>query len=96
MTGLAWLQTGIEQGWVLDGVLAVFLVEAVALCWLARRTPALHTVLRGWPTWAAGLGLLLAWRLASSQAHVAWVVLCLMMAGACHALDLWRRLHAVT
>jgi hypothetical protein len=93
MNGMGWLQTGIAQGWLLDAVLAVFLVEAAALCWLARRAPRLQSVLRGWPTWAAGLGLLLAWRFASGHAHVAWVVLCLMAAGACHAVDLWQRLH---
>jgi hypothetical protein len=90
---LDWLQPLFDRGWALDGVLLVFLVEAMVLMLCARRMPWLAPVLHGWPTWAAGLGLLLAWRLASAQAHVGWVALCLMSAGLCHALDLWQRLH---
>jgi hypothetical protein len=93
MINLAWLQTLFDNGWALDGVLLVFVVEAVALMLCARHLPWLAPVLRGWPTWAAGLGLLLAWRLASAQAPVGWVALCLMSAGLCHAFDLWQRVR---
>jgi hypothetical protein len=88
-----WLQSLFDRGWALDLVLLVFVVEALVLLLCAQQMPRLAPVLRAWPTWAAGLGLLLAWRLASAQAHVGWVALCLMSAGLCHALDLWQRLR---
>jgi hypothetical protein len=43
------------------------------------------------PTLLAGLGLLLAWRVAQGGAAWIWVALPLSAAGLAHGWDLWRR-----
>jgi uncharacterized protein YfiM (DUF2279 family) len=43
------------------------------------------------PSLLAGLGLLLAWRLAQGGAPWTWVALPLSAAGLAHGVDLWQR-----
>lgn len=73
------------SGRVVDAVLALLLVEAVALAlWRAR--PAMLP----WPTLAAGAGLLLAWRLTVAGSPWTWVAAALTAAGVAHGWELWR------
>lgn len=90
---LAALGRGLAEGWLLDAVLALLLLEAIGLLAWHRlgRGPAPG---RWWPMLAAGGGLLLAWRLATAGAAAPWPLLALAAAGAAHGLDLWRRCRA--
>lgn len=73
------------SGRVVDAVLALLLLEALALAlWRARRAAM------PWATLAAGAGLLLAWRLTLASASWAWVAAALAAAGVAHGWDLWR------
>ena len=76
---------------LIDLALLCVAVEALVL---RRRPDLLRTLL-------AGLGLLVALRLAVADAAPAWVLLALSAAGACHLVDLrarWRvaALHPVS
>ena len=76
---------------VIDGVIAITLLEAVVLAVHHRLTR------RGVPpsdflaTLASGLCLMLALRGALAGAAAPWVLLPLLLAGTTHALDLSRR-----
>jgi hypothetical protein len=74
------------SGHVIDLVIAVLAIEALLLRGLMRRPHLLPL-----PTLLAGLGLLLAWRLAHAGAGWIWVALPLSAAGLVHGWDLWRR-----
>jgi len=77
-------------GWI-DGILLLILVEAAALLLWRRRTghgPAARAVL---PNLLAGAMLLLAMRLALSDAAPAWVAVCLLGGLVAHLADLRAR-----
>jgi hypothetical protein len=76
--------------WWLDLALAALVLEAAWLALRGRRAAA--ALLRDW-LWCllAGLGLLLAMRLALAGAALPWVGGSLAAAGICHALDLQAR-----
>lgn len=67
--------------WLVDLALALTLVEALLL---VRRPELLRTLL-------AGLGLMVALRLALADAAPHWLALALSAAGLCHAADLHAR-----
>ena len=75
-----------SSGQVIDLAIAVMALEVVVLwLWLGRRAVLpLSTLL-------AGLGLLLAWRLAHAGAPWPFVACALMLAGAGHGWDVWRQ-----
>jgi hypothetical protein len=74
-----------DSGHAIDIAIAVLALEALVLCGAARRRRALL------PTLLAGLGLLLAWRMAHGGAGWFWIALPLMAAGVAHGWDLWQR-----
>lgn len=76
------------EGRVIDLVLVVLLVETLLVRGVARRAAALT-----FPTVAAGVGLLLAWRAAQAGAHWFWIALPLTSAGLAHGWELWQRWH---
>jgi hypothetical protein len=73
-------------GHAIDVVIAVLALEALLLWFVLDRRRMLPA-----PTLLAGIGLLLAWRLAQAGAPWVWVALPLAAAGAAHAWDLWQR-----
>lgn len=91
------ISTWLDVGWILDLALLIFGFElGFALHWWTRgrawrRAGAL--LLRCWPTWGAGLGLLAAWQLSRADAHVLWVMLALAASGVCHGTDVWQRVR---
>ncbi len=76
---------------MLDFVLAVFAIEAVALWLYHRITGAGVAPADVGPSLAAGALLLLAARLALADAALAAVGTCLAVAGGAHVFDLRRR-----
>ena len=83
-------QAAVWPLWWLDLALAALVVEAAWLALRGRRHA--DWPLRDW-LWCllAGLGLLLAMRLALAGAALPWVGSSLAAAGVCHALDLRAR-----
>lgn len=77
------------SGHAIDLVIALLLFEAVVFWGVLRRGRALLPL----PVLVAGLGLLLAWRMAHSGVAWIWVALPLTAAGAAHGWDLWQRWH---
>ncbi len=75
-----------SSGQVIDLVIAVFALEALVVRGVMQRRRALP-----WPTLMAGLGLVLAWRMAHAGAGWVWVALPLCAAAMAHGLDMWRR-----
>ena len=76
---------------VVDAIVVLVLVEAIALTALRRATgrgPIARMLL---PNLAAGAFLLLALRAAMSGAGWTWIAPALAAAGVCHALDLHAR-----
>jgi hypothetical protein len=73
------------SGHAIDIAIAVLALEVLLLCGVMRRGLALL------PTLLAGLGLLLAWRVAHGGATWFWIALPLMAAGVAHGWDLWQR-----
>jgi len=74
------------SGHAIDIVMAVLALEGLVVWGLMRRVHALPL-----PSLLAGLGLLLAWRLAQGGAPWVWVALPLSAAGLAHGWDLWQR-----
>ena len=75
-----------SSGRVIDLALAVMALEVIVLgLWRGRRAVLPLSTL------CAGLGLLLAWRLAQSGAPWPTVAAALLLAGAGHACDVWRQ-----
>jgi hypothetical protein len=74
------------SGHAIDLVIAVLVLEALLL-WVVMRRGHLLPL----PTLLAGLGLLLAWRIAHSGAGWVWIALALSAAGLAHGWDLWQR-----
>jgi hypothetical protein len=96
-TALPWLHSllaplaqGLASGWLVDAVIALLLLEGLALLLWHRlgRGPSPRA---WWPMLAAGLGLLLTLRTALAGAPTVWPLACLAAAGAAHARDLWLR-----
>ena len=78
----------VASGRVVDIVLAVTLLEAMALTlWRRRIAPAALAVML-----APGVALMLALRAALTGAGWQWIALCLAAAGLAHLADLRRRL----
>jgi hypothetical protein len=75
-----------DSGRAIEIVIAVLALEALVL-WVVMRRGHLLPL----PTLLAGLGLLLAWRLAQGGASWFWIALPLMAAGLAHGWDLWQR-----
>jgi hypothetical protein len=77
----------VTSGRIVDIVLLVTLVEAVALLWLRRiAAPAIAAML------APGLCLMLALRAALTGAGWGWIAALLVLAGLTHLADLRQRL----
>jgi hypothetical protein len=74
------------SGYAIDLVIAVLAAEGVLL-WIVLRRGHLLPL----PTLAAGLGLLIAWRVAHSGGGWVWIALPLSLAGLAHGWDLWQR-----
>ncbi len=77
--------------WIADAVIAVALLEAVALLALNARTgrgPAWRHLI---PNLMAGLCLMVGIRVAVVGAPWQWLALCLACAGVAHVLDLHAR-----
>ncbi len=74
------------SGHAIDLVIAVLAAEALLLRVVLRRGHLLPL-----PTLAAGLGLLIAWRVAHSGGGWFWIALPLSIAGLAHGWDLWQR-----
>ena len=79
--------------WIVDAVLVVAVLEAVALV-------ASNVVTGRGLAWrdlvanlGAGLFLMVGIRVAIADAPWPWLVLCLSGAGVAHGLDLWRRVR---
>ena len=77
----------VASGRVVDIVLAVTLLEAMALTLWRRIAPAALAVML-----APGVALMLALRAALTGAGWQWIALCLAAAGLAHLADLRRRL----
>jgi hypothetical protein len=75
-----------DSGHAIDLVIAVLALESVVLWIVLRRRHLLPL-----PTLLAGLGLLVAWRVAHSGAGWFWVAVPLSVAGLAHGWDLWQR-----
>jgi O-antigen ligase len=74
------------SGYAIDLVIAVLAAEALLLWVVLRRGHLLPL-----PTLLAGLGLLIAWRIAHSGGGWIWIALPLSIAGLAHGWDLWQR-----
>jgi hypothetical protein len=74
------------SGHVIDLVIVVLALEVLLLRGVFKRAHVLPL-----PTLLAGLGLLLAWRLAQGGASWFWIALPLTAAGLAHGWDLWQR-----
>ena len=74
------------SGRAIDLVIATLALEALVL-WLVMRRGHLLPL----PTLVAGLGLLIAWRVAHSGGSWFWIALPLSLAGLAHGWDLWQR-----
>ena len=77
--------------WLIDAVVALTLVEGVALALYHRRTGRGVAVSEFAANLVAGLCLMLALRGAVASAGWFWISLCLLGAGVAHGTDLWRR-----
>ena len=75
------------SGHAIDLVIAVLVAESLLLWGVLRRGGHLLPM----PTLLAGLGLLIAWRVAHSGGGWFWVALPLSLAGLAHGWDLWHR-----
>lgn len=73
------------SGLAIDIAIALLVLEALALWVVMRRGRRLL------PTLLAGLGLLIAWRMAHSGAGWFWIALPLSAAGLAHGWDVWQR-----
>jgi hypothetical protein len=79
------------SGTIIDLIIAMVVIEAVAIGWYHRRTgkgPALSTVLANL---LSGTALLLALRLALVGSAWYWIACSLLLALVAHAADLGRR-----
>jgi hypothetical protein len=74
----------IASGHAIDLLIAVLLFELLVVKGLFGRKLPLASVL-------AGLGLVVAWRLAHGGAAWMWIALAMSAAGLAHAFDLWQR-----
>jgi hypothetical protein len=74
------------SGHAIDLVIAVLAAEGLLLWGVLRRGHLLPL-----PTLLAGLGLLIAWRVAHSGGGWWWIALPLSIAGLAHGWDLWQR-----
>jgi hypothetical protein len=74
------------SGHVIDLVIVVLALEVLLLRGVLKRAHVLPL-----PTLLAGLGLLLAWRLAQGGANWFWIAVPLSVAGLAHGWDLWQR-----
>jgi hypothetical protein len=81
------MEAWFASGRAIDFVIAVLVLEAVVVHGVLRQRALLP-----WPTFAAGLGLLLAWRLSHAGWGWMWIGPPLGAAGLVHGWDLWRRL----
>jgi len=76
---------------LIDLVIAIMVIEAVALALYHRRTGRGLAPMEFLPSLAAGLALMLAVRAGASGASLAWVALALSLAGLAHLADVRRR-----
>jgi hypothetical protein len=85
------LQTLFESGRIADAILAILLLEALAIHFHHRLTGRGPTLARALPFLLAGACLLLAWRTASAGLPWPLPAAFLAGAGAAHVVDLLRR-----
>ena len=76
---------------LIDVVIGITMLEALALLAYRRKTGKGVAGSQFIVNLFAGLSLMLALRLSVGGAGWAWVAASLMLAGAFHGLDLWRR-----
>lgn len=76
---------------LVDLAIAITLVEAIVVFGWWKFTGDGPEPMGWMPNLAAGLLLMVALRLASVDAPVAWIVLCLSASGVAHGVDLARR-----
>lgn len=79
------------SGALIDLVIAVALVEGIALSAFHRATGKGVAPREFGANLAAGLLLMLAVRNVLTGSWWGWTALCLMGSGICHGTDLWRR-----
>ena len=77
------MQAWFASGAVLEAIIGLMALEALALVWLRRRGLLLNVL--------SGVAMLLAWRVSQGGAWWGWISACLLLAGGLHALDVWRR-----
>lgn len=85
------MQELVESGRVVDGILALILVQCAGLALLRRRYGIGPSPRDLWPTLAAGAALLLALRAALTGAPWTAIAAWLATAFAAHLADLYRR-----
>jgi hypothetical protein len=81
------------SGRIVDLIVALMLLEGIALLVYWRRTGRGIATLDWVWNLLAGYFLLLALRAALVRADWRWIALCLALAFAAHLADLWRRLR---
>jgi hypothetical protein len=77
--------------WVLDVIVLVVFIQAIALCLFARARQRAHLTLGLLATLVAGAALLVALRLALAGIALHWVGLCLLVSLLAHLVDLRLR-----
>jgi hypothetical protein len=88
------LNAAVTTGWLIDAVIAITVLECLALAVFNRRTGAGVAFPDFLAAIASGLCLMLALRCLARDAGPAWVALFLVAAGVAHGADLrlrWRR-----
>jgi hypothetical protein len=85
------LQTLFESGRIADAILAILLLEVLAIHFHHRLTGRGPTLARALPFLLAGACLLLAWRTAAAGLPWPLPAAFLAGAGAAHVVDLLRR-----
>ncbi|MEJ8848828.1 hypothetical protein [Variovorax rhizosphaerae] len=76
---------------LVDGVIALTLLECAALLAFHRLTGAGVGPADFLVNVVAGLCLMLALRCVVRDQHMMWTAMCLLAAGLAHAADIWRR-----
>ncbi len=81
----------VSSGWAIDVILALVVLEALALIGLRRFAGRGPMLVQSLPNLLSGAALLVALRLALGQAWWGWTAICLALAFAAHLLDLVAR-----
>ena len=85
------MSQALADGSLVDVVMAVTVLEALALLVYRARTGKGVAANQFLVNLLSGLSLMLALRLVLASAWWGWVATCLLLSGLLHATDLWRR-----